>query len=171
MKGRDDCSGDASVPLFQLGEGCERIGVTDDAGDGPPAGRVGGLALRAGLGPHGLGAVGGTKCDELALSRLDDAGVCGAEVLAVVAGAAIAGIERGVQVDATEAGVGIAVHGAAPLCVEPLEHVTSDQSTTVRRLIPPCHNRPPSGCSRVGLHGLPLAAGGIRECGLRTRRA
>lgn len=27
MKGRDDCSGDAPVPLFQLGEGCESTTV------------------------------------------------------------------------------------------------------------------------------------------------
>lgn len=49
MKRRDNGRSHAAVDGFQLGERTQGRRVTDDAGNGPSAGRIGGLALSAGF--------------------------------------------------------------------------------------------------------------------------
>lgn len=51
-----NCSRHAAVLGYQSVECLDGLGIAQDAGNGPPVGRIGGLALCAGLGLHGLGS-------------------------------------------------------------------------------------------------------------------
>ena len=145
MKGRSDSRRNAPMQALQPLKGFEGIGVSDDARDLSAAGRIGGLALRAGLGLH-----------RLAHGReYDTAVLCGNRFRA---GKVIQPKGFAVRVDPNSFSLGSGEHESGErrggvgrnlvsgavhvvLRVGPIptmclsSHVTSDRSTTVRRSV------------------------------------
>ena len=135
MKRRDNGRSHAAVGAFQLGKRTQGRMVTDDAGNGPSAGRIGGLALGARFWLGHLLSKRRAQGDHPALFGLQLCGVGGAKrtTEAIAAGRA--------EEDAAEAAVLSGCDGlhfvlrAGPIPTMCQScRITSDASTTVRRV-------------------------------------
>jgi len=142
MKRSSDCSSNAAMQGFQLGQRLDGVRVADYARDLSPTRGVRGLALRAGLGPrHGLGR--NQVRNRIDVSRLDGHFMADGELRNQCAVAAHFGHDEAASLIAGFQGFAelhnvACLHlvlraGPIPTMCESL-HVTSDTSTTVRQV-------------------------------------
>lgn len=146
MKRSRNSSRHAAVLVYQAVKRLDGLGIAQHAGNGPPVSRIGGLALCAGLGLHGLGVALGALGQAInqPLSNFHN-------FAAVVVGKLLvaSGLELNVVACMSESEprgafsvLGVLFgkgHFVSPKRGNPADesssHVTSDNATTVRREI------------------------------------